>query len=26
VVGDVVRKAYVTKNGPELLVAVDAVK
>ena len=26
IVGDVVRKAYVTKNGPELLAAVDAVK
>ncbi len=26
VVGEVVRKAYVTKNGPELLAAVDAVR
>ena len=26
IVGDTVRKAYVTKNGPELLAAVDAVK
>ena len=26
VVGDAVRKSYVTKNGPELLAAVDAVK
>jgi hypothetical protein len=25
-VGDAVRNAYVTKNGPELLAAVDAVK
>ncbi|HSV37033.1 MAG TPA: TRAP transporter substrate-binding protein [Ramlibacter sp.] len=26
IVGDAVRKSYVTKNGPELLAAVDAVK
>jgi TRAP-type transport system periplasmic protein len=26
IVGDAVRNAYVTKNGPELLAAVDAVK